>query len=153
MTYVKFNNRPLNESLPHIMDELINGLPVLFNESVSSFTNEGVVPVNIKETPNAYSLELVAPGFEKKDFNISLEDNILTISTEINKELQKDDKNKAETKQIRREYRFRDFKRSFTIDEKIDATTIDASYVNGVLVLNLPKKVEVKPAAKNITIQ
>jgi HSP20 family protein len=153
MTYVKFKNRPLNESLPHIMDELINGLPVLFNESVSSLTNEGIVPVNIKETPNAYSLELVAPGFEKKDFNISLEDNILTISTEINKELQKDDKNKAEAKQIRSEYRFRDFKRSFTIDEKIDATTIDASYVNGVLVLNLPKKAEVKPTVKNITIQ
>jgi len=153
MTYVKFKSRPLNKSLPHLMDELINGLPVLFNEGVSSLTNEGVAPVNIKETENAYSLELIAPGFEKTDFKISLEDNILTISTETSKELEKDAKNGTEEKQIRREYSFRDFKRSFTIDEKIDATTIEASYVNGVLVLNLPKKAEVKSTAKNITIQ
>jgi len=153
MTYVKFKSRPLNRSLPYLMDELINGLPVLFNEGVSSLTNEGVVPVNIKETGNVYYLELIAPGFEKTDFKISLEDNILTISTETSKELEKDAKNGTEEKQIRREYSFRDFKRSFTIDEKIDATTIEASYVNGVLVLNLPKKAEVKSTAKNITIQ
>ena len=153
MTYVKFKSRPLNRSLPYLMDELINGLPVLFNEGVSSLTNEGVVPVNIKETGNVYYLELIAPGFEKTDFKISLEDNILTISTETSKELEKDAKNGTEEKQICREYRFRDFKRSFTINEKIDATTIEASYVNGVLVLNLPKKAEVKSTAKNITIQ
>src|SRR5688572_14966213 len=153
MTYVKFKSRPLNKTLPHIMDELINGFPVLFNDGVSSLTNEGIVPVNIQETPNAYSLEIVAPGFEKTAFKISLEDNILTISAETNRELQKDAKNDTEEKQIRREYRYRNFKRSFTIDEKIDATTIEASYVNGVLVLNLPKKAEVKPTTKNITIQ
>lgn len=150
MTYVKFNNRPLNKPLPNI-DELINEIPVLFNESVSSLLKETSIPVNIKETPNAYILEVVAPGFSKTNFKISLEDKILTIAAE--NELPKDATNSLEEKQIRREYRFRNFKRSFTIDEKIDATTIDASYVNGVLVLNLPKKVEVKPAAKNITIQ
>ena len=153
MTYVKINNRPFNKSLPNIMDELINGLPVLFNEGVNSFSKEGVVPVNIKETPNAYSLEVVAPGFEKKDFNISLEDNNLTISAEAGKELQRNAESNSDEKQIRREYSYRNFRRFFTIDEKIDATTIDASYVNGVLVLNLPKKAEVKPAAKNIKIQ
>ena len=153
MTYVKINNRSFNKTLPYLMDELINGLPVLFNEGVSSFSKQGVVPVNIKETPNAYSLEVIAPGFDKKDFNISLEDNNLTISVEARNELQKNAENSSEEKQIRREYSFRNFKRSFTIDEKIDATTIDASYVNGVLVLNLPKKAEVKPAAKNIKIQ
>ena len=153
MTYVKFNNRPLNKALPNI-DELINEIPVLFNESVSSFLKETSIPVNIKETPNAYILEVVAPGFDKTNFKISLEDNILTISAETRNEPQdKDAKTSPQEKQIRREYRFRNFKRSFTIDEKIDATTIDASYVNGVLLLNLPKKVEVKPAAKNITIK
>ncbi len=45
------------------------------------------------------------------------------------------------------------FKRSFTIDDKIDATSIEASYVNGVLRLNLPKKAEVREAAKDITIK
>ena len=55
-------------------------------------------------------------------------------------------------KQIRKEYSFRSFKRSFTIDDKIDATAVEASYVNGVLILNLPKKAEVREAVKDIKI-
>jgi HSP20 family protein len=61
-------------------------------------------------------------------------------------------KNEGE-KEIRREYSYRSFKRSFTLDEKIDAAGIDAKYVNGVLTLNLPKKEEVKSASKDINIQ
>ncbi|MCB0741452.1 MAG: Hsp20/alpha crystallin family protein, partial [Chitinophagaceae bacterium] len=61
---------------------------------------------------------------------------------------------KKETdKQIRKEFSYHSFKRSFTVDEKIDATKIDASYVNGVLKLNLPKKEEVKMATKQIEIK
>ncbi len=43
---------------------------------------QGFVPVNVKETKDAYQLEVVAPGFEKNDFNINLEKNILTVSAE-----------------------------------------------------------------------
>ncbi|HNA92717.1 MAG TPA: Hsp20/alpha crystallin family protein, partial [Chitinophagaceae bacterium] len=100
------------------------------------------------ETADSYILDIVAPGFEKTDFKINLDQNLLTISAE---------KSKAEKettdKQIRNEYKFRSFKRSFTIDEKTDATKIEASYINGVLTLNLPKKVEVKQAATTITIK
>ena len=56
-------------------------------------------------------------------------------------------------RQVRREYRFQSFKRSFTVDETIDAETISAKYVNGVLSLNLPKKASVKTSAKQISIQ
>src|SRR5687767_2740626 len=124
MTYVKFNNGVVRKSLNQAMDELINGMPGLFNET--SLTKRTDVPVNIKETQEGYVLELAAPGFEKANFKVTLEDNILTISAS------KNDENKEEKgKQIRQEFRSRDFKRSFTIDEKIDATGIDASYVNG----------------------
>jgi len=54
---------------------------------------------------------------------------------------------------VRREFKQQSFKRSFTVDEKINAEAISAQYVNGVLVLNLPKKEEVKPATKQINIQ
>lgn len=54
---------------------------------------------------------------------------------------------------MRKEYSFRSFKRSFTLDEKIDATNIEAKYVNGVLTLNLPKKAPVKTSAQEINIQ
>jgi HSP20 family protein len=63
-------------------------------------------------------------------------------------------KKKKETdKQIRNEYGYSSFKRSFTIDSTIDATNIDASYINGVLTLNLPKKEVVKASAKEIIIK
>jgi HSP20 family protein len=79
---------------------------------------------------------------------VNIDNNVLTVSAERKTE----EKSQTE-KQIRKEYSYRSFKRSFTIDDKIDATAIEASYVNGVLKLNLPKKAEVREAAKDITIK
>jgi HSP20 family protein len=148
MTHVKFHSRPFDKSINNVVDELLGGLPVLFNEGFSSLSRQGYAPVNIKETPASFILELVAPGMEKGDLKINLDGNILTIAAEKKAEV-KDETNK----QIRREYSYRSFKRSFTIDEEIDATGIEASYINGVLTLNLPRKAEVKEAAKEITIK
>jgi len=98
-------------------------------------------------------LLFVAPGFEKNDFKVNVDANILTVSAEKKTEEKNDSDTAKNERQVRNEYVYRSFKRSFTIDEKIDASTIDAKYVNGVLTLNLPKKTEVKEAAKEITIQ
>ena len=147
MTHSKFHNRNFDRNFDNMVDELFNGLPVVLNDGYNFLTKQGYVPVNIKELASGYSLEVVAPGFEKTDFKVNVDDNVLTISAE------KKSEEKSETgKQIRKEYSYRSFKRSFTIDDKIDATAIDASYVNGVLTLNLPKKAEVKEAAKDIKI-
>jgi HSP20 family protein len=91
---------------------------------------------------------VIAPGFEKTDFKVNVDNNVLTVSAE-----RKAQEKRQTEKQIRKEYSYRSFKRSFTIDDKIDATAIEASYVNGVLILNLPKKAEVREAAKDITIK
>jgi HSP20 family protein len=131
-----------------MVDELFGGLPVVLNDGYNFLTKQGYVPVNINEVENGYLLEVIAPGFEKSDFKVNLDNNVLTISAERKLE------EKSQTdKQIRKEYSYRSFKRSFTIDDKIDATGIEASYVNGVLKLNLPKKAEVRDAAKDITIK
>jgi HSP20 family protein len=148
MTHVKFGNRPFEKSINTMVDELINGIPVLFNEGYNTVSKNGFVPVNILEKTNGYTVDVVAPGFEKADFQVNLDENILTISADKKEEA----KNEAD-KQIRKEYSFKSFKRSFTIDEKIDATGIEATYVNGVLQLNLPKKAEVKEAAKTIIVK
>ena len=154
MTHVKFNNPNPDRSFNNMIDEIFNGLPVLFNEGYNSLTRQGYVPVNIKENEAGYSVDVVAPGFEKTDFKVNIDGNILTISAEKKTEENKDGfGNALPEKQIRKEYSYRSFKRSFTIDEKIDATSIEASYVNGVLKLNLPKKTEVREAAKDITIK
>lgn len=146
MTLVKVNNN-LSRSLDGMMKELFNEFP----NTVSKTVREDVLnfpPVNITETPAAYLVELSAPGFEKADFAINLEANILTIST-ARKENAVDDTDKV----IRREFSYKGFKRSFTIDEKIDAEQIAAKYENGILLLNLPKKEVVKAGAKAINVQ
>ena len=153
MTHVKLNNRPFERSFNSLVDDLFTEFPVLFKNGASQPQWKGFVPVNIAETEKAYLLDVVAPGFEKNDFKISLDQQILTISAEKKEEVKDDSGNNQNKKQLRSEYSYRSFKRSFTLDEKIDASAIDAQYVNGVLTLNLPKKETVKESAKEINIR
>ncbi len=145
MTLVKVNN-PLSKQLDGMMKDFFNEFP----SAVSKTFREDVLhfpPVNIVDKADKYLLELASPGFEKADFNIKLEENMLTISTEKKVE------NVTEgDKVIRKEFSYKTFKRSFTIDEKIDAEHIIAKYENGILSLELPKKEITKASAKEINI-
>src|SRR5688572_10352628 len=149
MALVKFYRSPLERSFNNLIDDLFSELPVnKGNNGGQSQKWYGFVPVNIKESEKDYSIEVVAPGFEKTDFKVNIDQDILTVSAE-----KKEDVKTEGTKQIRKEYSYRSFKRSFTLDENVDASGIEAKYVNGVLTLNLPRKVEVKAPTKEITIQ
>ena len=148
MTSAKFNRKPFEGTFNTFVDDLFVELPAFFKNEFNNIDRKGFVPVNVKETEKTYRIEVVAPGFEKTDFTVNLDQNLLTISAE-----KKDEAKVENEKQIRREHSFRSFKRSFTVDEKIDATNIEASYINGVLILNLPKKETVKTSATKIVIQ
>ena len=139
MAYVQFNKKPFEGSFSSFVDDLFTELPVLINNGFNNAVRKDSVPVNVKETEKSYQLEVVAPGFEKTDFKINLDQNLLTISADKKEEVKEESQ-----KQIRKEYSYRSFKRSFTLNDKIDATKIDASYINGILRLNLPKQVIVK---------
>ena len=95
--------------------------------------------VNIKETKDDYQLEVSAPGLSKKDFNISVDNDILTISGE--KEVNKNDDQDNYT---RKEFSVSSFKRSFTLPESLDSNGIKAEYNDGILNIILPKKEETK---------
>jgi len=141
MTIVKRNLGNIN----HVFDELLNGFPTLENHN---HNNWHTVPVNIHETKEAYHLEVLAPGRKKEDFKVELDKGLLTIGYE-QKEVTAD----ADYKTVRREFKFKSFKRTFTIDDAINTDKIEAKYEDGVLKLLLPKKETLTVAPKTVTIQ
>ena len=105
--------------------------------------------VNIAEDEKNYSVEVVAPGFQKEDFKLKVEDDVLTISAESRSEKKENGKGKEYT---RREYSYNSFTRSFRLPDDVKDDSIGASYKDGVLTLDLPKsKVQTK-ASKEIAI-
>jgi HSP20 family protein len=100
-------------------------------------------PVNLKASDDEFSLEMVAPGFEKDDFKIDLKDNLLTISSEkkVENEL------KEGERYTRREFSYQAFSRSFTLPKMVDVEKISAKYDNGILNISIPKLEEAKPKA------
>ena len=142
MTFVKVNNRPFG----NIFNDLLNELPTSARSLGQEFF--AFPQTNIHETPEAYHLELNVPGRSKEDFKIQVEQGLLTVSFDKKEEtVQSED-----YKTIRREFEFKSFKRSFSVDEKISIDGIQAKYENGVLKLLLPKREETKPATKQINI-
>ena len=142
MTLVKVNNRPFG----NLFSDLLNEFPVTarsFGQELFAFPQ-----TNIHETPDAYHLELNVPGRAKEDFKIQVEQGLLTISFEKKEESAQTD----EYKTVRREFEYKSFKRSFSVEDKIDVDGIQAKYENGILKLLLPKKAESKPSAKQINI-
>ena len=123
----------------------------------------GVPPVNISESDNEFAIEMAAPGYDKKDFNVSVDKNLLTIS--VDKEHGENADNAAGTtsnenaegnpdnKQIyRQEFCFSSFSRSFTLPEGVDAQKIGGKYENGILTLSIPKAAVVN-TKKTVNIQ
>ncbi len=106
------------------------------------------VPVNIKETEGNYELHVIAPGLKKEDFKIAVDKNLLTISFEQKEE----NKEEAEGKWLKSEYRMRAFKRNFTMNEKVDTAKITARYNEGVLNVALPKKEPVETTTQEISV-
>jgi HSP20 family protein len=106
--------------------------------------------VNIKETDKMYTIHLAAPGLNKKDFVIRIENNTLSISCE--KETQPEE---SDEQYSRREYNFSSFNRNFSLPEEVNSNNIEATYDNGMLTLMLPKKEEAirSTLSRSIAIQ
>jgi HSP20 family protein len=110
------------------------------NQKNQGFNYSTLPAVNIKEDENGFIVEMAAPGMKKDDFKIELNQNILSISSELESE------NKEENERYtRREFSYRSFSRSFNLPDTVDSEKIEAKYKEGVLMLNIPKKEEAKP--------
>lgn len=107
--------------------------------------NSNLPAVNIKDNEKGFELELAVPGLKKDDFKVEVDNDILTISSEVASE-----NKEAKDNYTRKEFSFASFKRAFTLPETVDGTKIDAAYENGVLKLTLPKKDEALPKPKRL---
>ena len=143
MTQLKFINRPVAKQFDTFFNDF-------FTPSVWSNPSNDVnsIPAaNVHETPASYVLEINAPGRNKEDFKVNVDKDLLTVSYE-----KKEETTTEGQKTVRREFQFNSFKRSFTLDDKIDASGIQAKYENGILKIDLPKKPEVQQQPKEIAI-
>ena len=119
-----------------------------FDKEFSDWTTSNFSPtqttlpaVNIKETNEKFEVLMAAPGMNKKDFKINLDDNILNISSE-----KEESNSKKEDNYTRKEYSYQSFRRSFTLPKDVvDSGKISAKYDNGELHIVIPKKEEAKP--------
>lgn len=104
--------------------------------------------VNITETDNSFEVEMAAPGLNKQDFKINLDNDVLTIWAEHTQEQKEEKKNYT-----RKEFNYESFERSFVLPATANTESIHAEYKDGILHLMIPKKEDSKRKSKEIRIE
>ncbi|PBQ30529.1 heat-shock protein Hsp20 [Sphingobacteriaceae bacterium] len=142
MTLVKSKPNGNGSLFPRLVNDFFDN--DFFNYGLADFNGnffknkQAFAPsVNISENTKDFSIEMAAPGLEKKDFKIEVENGLLTVSAEKKQE-EKEEKNNY----CRREFSYQSFSRSFVVPDNSLPDKIDAHYQDGILKLTLPKKEE-----------
>jgi HSP20 family protein len=117
--------------MPNIFDD--DFFPVLSNRASS------MPAVNIREDEKNYVLDLAIPGIDKKDLKIDMNEDVLTISSEM-----KNESEESRDGYKRKEFSYSTFCRSFYIPENVNREKIEANYKDGILSVTLPKQEEEK---------
>ncbi|MBZ9630827.1 Hsp20/alpha crystallin family protein [Salegentibacter sp. LM13S] len=132
--------------LPSVFDDMFKTDWLGGTTNVNSI-GTSIPAVNIQETEDDFSVEVAAPGMAKEMFNIELDNDVLTISSEDKKEKETTENNGRFT---RKEFSYSNFKRAFSLPDSVNSEKISASYKDGVLVIDLPKREEAKVQAKRM---
>ena len=133
--------RKTNPWFPSLLDDFITrDLGVDFAPH-----RQAVPAVNISETDTAFTLALAAPGKTRKDFQIELDDHILTISSDVQAENESTHENYS-----RKEFSYESFQRSFRLPDTVNTHDIQANYKEGILSVALPKHKEAIPEPKKL---
>ena len=119
----------------NLLNEFVNGS---FSKPERNNFIKNRPAVNVIESNDNFKIEVAAPGLTKKDININVEKDMLSISAE------REIKQKEGETYSRKEFSYDNFKRTFQIPETVDASNIKASFKNGILEITLAKKEEAK---------
>jgi HSP20 family protein len=144
MSLVKFRRRPLGNLVTQDffdMDDFFDNRRWVRDMLPDTFWNgrTSQPALNIKETDDNFEIELAAPGYGKKDFNVTIGDGCLNIAAE--KESSEEEK---EDNYTRREFSYNSFERSLQLPESVKEEEIKAKYNDGILSFKLAKKEEAK---------
>jgi len=107
-------------------------------------TTSSLPAVNIREDEKAFYLELAVPGMDKKDLHLEIKDDVLTISSE-----HKEEKEQDQDGYKRKEFSYSSFCRSFYLPDDVNSESINASYKDGILNVEIPKMEEDKKKQKS----
>tara|TARA_B000000532_G_C18533185_1_gene262375 strand:+ start:31 stop:459 length:429 start_codon:yes stop_codon:yes gene_type:complete len=131
----------LNRWKPTLLDELFDDRWFNFDTFNQTFP-----AVNTIEKDNQYLLEIAVPGMDKKDFEIEIQNDLISISSISNQEKEiKDNLNYN-----RQEFNYNSFHRTFSLPKEVDQSKIKAIYSNGILTITLPKLKEVISKSKKL---
>ena len=109
---------------------------------------KGTMPAaNVIESENEFKLDMAVPGYQKNDFNLEVENDILVISAEM-----KDSKEDKDKGYSRKEFSYQSFSRSFHLPESVNAEKINAKYDNGILHIHIPKMETAVSKKKHIKV-
>lgn len=100
--------------------------------------------VDVRETAEAYLLDMDLPGRSESDVELSLKDRVLTISS-VKEAVKEDTKADSKAEYLIRERRETPFVRRFTLPQDIDSEKVEANFRNGVLSVKVPRKPESQP--------
>tara|TARA_R110002050_G_scaffold286468_3_gene436981 strand:- start:65251 stop:65715 length:465 start_codon:yes stop_codon:yes gene_type:complete len=144
MSLVKFKRKPFGNLVSQDffdMDDFFDNRGWVRDMLPERFWNgkRAEPALNIKETDNNFEIELAAPGFAKKDFEVTIDDGCLNIKAEKTESDEEKDENFT-----RREFSYQSFERSLQLPETVKQEAIKAAYKDGILSFNLTKKEEVK---------
>lgn len=118
-------------------------LPAMFDDFFDNEwmkkTNATAPAINVIETEKEYKVEVAAPGMNKEDFNVHVDENgNLVIAMEKRTENKEEDKEKK-GRYLRREFSYTKFQQTLILPEDVEKDTINASMNDGVLSIELPR--------------
>lgn len=127
----------------------LNREPAINNLFNRFFEGESVTPdfipaTNIKESDEAFELNVAVPGYKKEQVNIELKENLLTISAAI--------ETKKEESEWHKEFTVQSFSKTFVLPKNVDIEAIKADQNDGILRVQIPKKKEEQKVKKRIEI-
>ncbi|MBL7933242.1 MAG: Hsp20/alpha crystallin family protein [Bacteroidia bacterium] len=147
MSLIKSNQK--EELFPSLLSDFFDNNRFFGNPWFEREFTNSLPAVNIKEDAKQFDIEFAAPGFNKNDFKINVENNVMTVSAE-----KKNETNEENKRFTRKEFNYSSFSRSFTLPQSVNSDKIDAKYTDGVLHLQVPKKEPLKESpTKEIKVQ